>query len=412
MTRYMKSGWLTGLCLGLTLVLEGTAMAQTERRVGDGETYATITAALAAANTGDTILVVTNELTENSITISKSVTIAGQGMYDTVVQGATSRSNAAYRIFTVTANGLDITVRDMTLRHGYTADGNNESRGPVFYCTGASTSLFVNCLFAANDTLNRQYARGGAIYLSNTSAGLSVSNCWFLGNRQNGTDAGGGAIAIDRAAWVRMDNSTFEGNSAQQVGGVIWVSAAVGYGAPMEIRNCTFWNNRTTANTTTGGGAFYIGNKTTRIYNATIVSNAAMGTSAVGGLYSGATGLCYLHNSIIAHNAGGTSNGELKCADGGTLVATNGLVFGTSLNATTNGCLVGVSPLADPPADNGGPTPTCALQTGSPCIGAADLATALTFDQRGYARDAAPDLGAFEYGASEKSKSGTLILFL
>ena len=49
-------------------------------------------------------------------------------------------------------------------------------------------------------------------------------------------------------------------------------------------------------------------------------------------------------------------------------------------------------------ADNGGPTETIALRLvqGNPAIGGADPATATATDQRGVARDADPDLGAFE----------------
>ena len=49
-------------------------------------------------------------------------------------------------------------------------------------------------------------------------------------------------------------------------------------------------------------------------------------------------------------------------------------------------------------ADNGGPTQTVALKLdpSNPAIGGADPATATATDQRGVARDADPDIGAFE----------------
>ncbi|MEZ5824412.1 MAG: CSLREA domain-containing protein [Geminicoccaceae bacterium] len=52
--------------------------------------------------------------------------------------------------------------------------------------------------------------------------------------------------------------------------------------------------------------------------------------------------------------------------------------------------------------DNGGPTRTVALldDPSNPAIGAADPATALDVDQRGLPRDAMPDAGAFEAGAT------------
>jgi hypothetical protein len=48
-------------------------------------------------------------------------------------------------------------------------------------------------------------------------------------------------------------------------------------------------------------------------------------------------------------------------------------------------------------ADNGGPTLTHALLVGSPAIDAADTAICPATDQRGITRDAACDVGAYEY---------------
>jgi CSLREA domain-containing protein len=65
------------------------------------------------------------------------------------------------------------------------------------------------------------------------------------------------------------------------------------------------------------------------------------------------------------------------------------------------------APLLDPLADNGGGTPTHALQAGSPAIDAGDDAACLAVDQRGFVRPADGDgdalakcdIGAFERGA-------------
>ena len=56
-----------------------------------------------------------------------------------------------------------------------------------------------------------------------------------------------------------------------------------------------------------------------------------------------------------------------------------------------------IDPLLGPLANNGGPTLTRALQSGSPAIDHGDPA-APPQDQRGYSRMGVPDVGAFEFG--------------
>jgi hypothetical protein len=70
-------------------------------------------------------------------------------------------------------------------------------------------------------------------------------------------------------------------------------------------------------------------------------------------------------------------------------------------------------PKLGPLADNGGPTLTMALLSGSPAIDAGDTSAAPATDQRGFPRPAglAADIGAFEYGSVMPtiavSRSGT-----
>jgi hypothetical protein len=74
-----------------------------------------------------------------------------------------------------------------------------------------------------------------------------------------------------------------------------------------------------------------------------------------------------------------------------------------TLTGTNN--LVGVDPLLDPNGlqNNGGPTPTIALQVGSPARGAGSNPLGLTTDQRGFGPRTGPsgtDIGAYQSDAS------------
>jgi hypothetical protein len=272
----------------------------------------------------------------------------------------------------------------------------------------------VNCLVTANDSVSgATYPRGGAFYLNSPGGVLSASNCVFLDNvAGSGTQgSGGGAFHADSGIRAVFHGCAFISNTALSAsGGAIGSGASGSGGAPIETRNCTFFGNRATG--AGQGGAISIGaaGLVSRHFNATIVSNQVLGgLSNGGGMYSAANTTNYLYNSLIAGNsAGGTGGKELHAA-GGLMVATNCLILGSTSGATTNGSIVGQDPLVCPPANNGGPTPTCALLWGSPCIGAANPATALPFDQRGYARDAQPDMGAYEYGATAPRQSGAVL---
>ena len=79
-----------------------------------------------------------------------------------------------------------------------------------------------------------------------------------------------------------------------------------------------------------------------------------------------------------------------------------------------------VDPLLEPLADNGGPTPTRALDRNSPAINATDCST-ITVDQRYVARDSKCDIGPFEFvfttvtvtingSAQVDPKNGTAVL--
>ena len=75
----------------------------------------------------------------------------------------------------------------------------------------------------------------------------------------------------------------------------------------------------------------------------------------------------------------------------GSNVFTDGTCFQIASDQVVANALLG------PLADNGGPTLTHALLAGSPAIDAAGAGACPVTDQRGVARDAACDVGAFEF---------------
>ena len=107
-----------------------------------------------------------------------------------------------------------------------------------------------------------------------------------------------------------------------------------------------------------------------------------------------------MHSTIIAGNTdtGGISPdvaGELN-SQGFNLIQD---ISGATIIGDLAGNIIGQDPLLGPLADNGGPTLTHALLTGSPAIDTADTSDFPDTDQRGVERPqgARPDIGAFEF---------------
>jgi hypothetical protein len=135
-----------------------------------------------------------------------------------------------------------------------------------------------------------------------------------------------------------VSNSTLSGNSADQFGGGIENGGTL-----------------TVSNSTLSGNSAYI----------------------FGGGIDIEFGTLTVNNSIVARNTGGDLSGSVS-------------------SGSHN--LIGGNPLLGSLQNNGGPTPTMALLSGSPAIDAGDNTEALDTDQRGFARmvGGAIDIGAFE----------------
>jgi len=130
-----------------------------------------------------------------------------------------------------------------------------------------------------------------------------------------------------------------------------------------------------------------------------------------GGLYDISSISTKAFNVIIANSPGGGD-----CVNPGPFLAslTNSLL-GSSCGTASPTNIISVDPLLGPLADNGGPTRTFALLTGSPAIngGAASnvsVPIVLTTDQRGvgYSRRCSPGVPAFasvDIGAFEAHES-------
>jgi hypothetical protein len=286
-------------------------------------------------------------LTVSNSTLSSNTGVQGGGIY-----------NYALRTLTVSNSTLS---------------SNLAGSGGGVYNAGA--------LMVSNSTLSGNTASGGyggGIY-NEFYGQLTVSNSTLSGNTASGGSGGG----IADIGPLMVGDSTLSGNSAGAYGGGIW-----NYGTnPITLTNVTLTANL--ANTR--GGSFFRG----------------------GGLDVDNLGSTVLHNTLIASNFNGAT-GTTRDDVYGVLDASgdyNLIGDGTGMTGLSNGIngnQVGsasfpIDPLLGPLQDNGGPTLTHALLSGSPAIDAGNNAYATDWDQRGpgYPRivNGIIDIGAFEVQA-------------
>ncbi len=193
-------------------------------------------------------------------------------------------------------------------------------------------------------------------------------------------------------------------------------------GAILNLVTLTITNTTVDGNTASGdgGGIFNSGNLTLK--NSTVTSNTA--NDAGGGIFNTTGATATINNTTISHNSAAINNGG-GISDNGTITLTNTIVanntgnncasaipsMGNNLDSgntcgfTGAGDITNQDPRLDVLANNGGPTLTRALLTGSPAIDAGSIPPALpaceATDQRGVTRPfpvgGACDIGAFEF---------------
>jgi hypothetical protein len=231
------------------------------------------------------------------------------------------------------------------------------------------------CLSTITNNHGNSGRFGGGIFNGAGTGTLTLTTSTVSGN----TGGIGGGIANNGK--LTLTNSTVSGNSANGEGGGIYNFVHQG---TVNLFNSTITNNHANADFSgneSGGGVFNAGPPVTINFQSSIIA----------GNFSG---------FAVASDCSGTIN-----SNGFNLMGT------TMLCTVTGGGVTVADPLLGPLQDNGGPTQTHALLSGSPAIdggnpgGCRDnLGALLTTDQRGFPRPAdgnhdsvaACDIGAYE----------------
>jgi hypothetical protein len=202
-------------------------------------------------------------------------------------------------------------------------------------------------------------------------------------NLRNGRGLGGGGAILSNNATLIMNGVTISGSFADQGdGGAVWTTN----GGTLTMTNSTISGNHASFH---AGAMVFEG--TTTITNSTITGNSS-DTGLCGGLRN--LGVCTLRSSIVAENTNTSPSNFIPNLDG-TYISTGynvigdlGAQPGNPVIAATTGDQFGVTNAQlniGPLQDNGGPTPTRALLTGSVAIDKGHSSGSTT-DQRGLTR--------------------------
>jgi len=352
----------------------------------------TIGHAISLASARDSIMVAAATYTEN-LTIRVSLKIVGSGATTTIIDGG-----GVSTVVTIPHAGSHVTLSKLTIQHGSAISGGG------IYSNGTLT--INNTAVSGNSAYNgSKYggAFGGAICNCGTGT-LTINNSTVSGNSTAGGLFGswGGGIVNFGTGTLTINNSTVSGNSTTgshpHGGGISNVGTLI-------INNCTLSGNSAgpgiCCNYSSGGGIYNGGTLT--INNSTLSGNSATGGVGGGGIFN-IRGTTTLQDSIVAGSSGGNCDGTMT--SNGYNLSSDG-----TCNFSNTGDLNNTDPVLGPLQNNGGPTQTQALLSGSPAIDAGNPSGCtdgqghlLTTDQRGQPRPDKEDSGGCDMGAYESQK--------
>ena len=239
-------------------------------------------------------------------------------------------------------------------------------------------SLILSGVMVQNGNVGTSW--GGGIYVWGST--LTLTDVTIRAS----TAGIGGGLDLEGGAQASLTRVTLSGNTATtNDGGGINVAASTA-----NLVNVTLSGNAATKAGVSEGGAIYLdgGGSSVSLTNCTIAGNSAI---IGGGGIRRNGGTITLKNTIVANNTSGNCSGTIT-SGGNNLDSANTCAFAGA------GDKINSNPLLGALQDNGGPTDTLALATGSPAIDAGTATGAPATDQRGVLRPqgAAYDIGAFE----------------
>jgi Bacterial Ig-like domain (group 3) len=409
----------------LCLICPGWAAATTRTvtDLGDNGAPGQLRTLMNSAVSGDTIIIPVGTITVagaqnedanagGDLDVLKNLIIQGAGAGTTIIDGGANDG-----VFDILV-GHTLTLSGVTIRNGVNSaqaggggirnfgtlnlsdaivSGNEAARTTAGIRTNGGGIRNLATMNLTNVVVTGNLARGdgGGIYNEQGSV-MTLTDVTVSGNTVE--IDGGGIYNLGTATLTRV---TVSGNNADTAAGGIFTGGAVVTAATATLTNVTVSGNHVNS---FGGGIY---NTATAILTNVTVSDNAANFSGGGIANFGST---TLKNVIVARNSGVVVPGTANCSISSAITSLgHNLDSGTGCGLTSTGDLSNTDPLLGPLQDNGGFAFTHALLAGSPAIDAGTNVGCPATDQRGFARDAFCDIGAYESNAPTQTATATTV---
>ena len=143
-----------------------------------------------------------------------------------------------------------------------------------------------------------------AVANENDTQKITIDYCRFANNKA--PNSSGGAIIL-RGGTTNIRNTVFTGNEAKTKGGAIWM---INKAPVLNLVDCTFTGNKTTATDASGGAGLYADYGTATLTRVTMTGNENKGNHGTAITYGGTSQLVLDNCTITGNNNTSTSNAK------------------------------------------------------------------------------------------------------